>query len=147
MESIIHIQNINGEDCITDENGDIILKNILDIEKIEREDDYVIVFKTIKGEYSYINSLGLFFDEYSYKEYDIVCMLSNYWSDVSCYKIRKNGKYGIVAVTSGECILDCVFDELDLLYNNKFSFNKERIIKVKKDNKFFGLMDKSGAIL
>lgn len=129
MEFVVNVALVNGQDCIVDSDGNVVFEDIFNISKIEREDDFYIFFEIGNGEYSYINSLGLFFDEYSYKEYDMVSVFHN----LSFYKINKKGKYGLVVRSSGECILDCVFDEIELLHS-KFSFNS--VIKLKKNNKY-----------
>ena len=76
MNSIVRLQYSNEEYSIIDNFGNIIVGDIHNVEEFNRsENDTIIRFMTKDNEYSCINSLGLYFDKYSYKEYDIVCEL------------------------------------------------------------------------
>lgn len=133
MNSIVRLQYSNGEYSIIDNFGNIIVRNIHDVDEINRsENDMIIRFMTKDNEYSYINSLGLYFDKYSYKEYDVVCELVPLRP---IYKVKKNIKYGIINSYHNEMeMLSCVFDEIIFLPSNIFTNND--IVKLKKNDRY-----------
>lgn len=133
MNSIVRLQYNNEEYSIIDNFGNIIVGDIHNVEEFNRsENDTIIRFMTKDNEYSYINSLGLYFDKYSYKEYDIVCELIPLHP---IYKVKKNKKYGIINSYYNEAeILSCVFDEITFLPSNIFVNND--IVKLRKNDRY-----------
>lgn len=133
MNSIVRLQYNNEEYSIIDNFGNIIVGDIHNVEEFNRsENDTIIRFMTKDNEYSYINSLGLYFDKYSYKEYDIVCELIPLHP---IYKVKKNKKYGIINSYYNETeILSCVFDEITFLPSNIFVNND--IVKLRKNDRY-----------
>ena len=133
MNSIVRLQYSNEEYSIIDNFGNIIVGDIHNVEEFNRsENDTIIRFMTKDNEYSCINSLGLYFDKYSYKEYDIVCELIHLHP---IYKVKKNKKYGIINSYYNETeILSCVFDEITFLPSNVFVNND--IVKLRKNDRY-----------
>lgn len=134
MNSIVRLHKICDKYVIIDNNENIIIENIHDADEcLFSENDMIIRFTTDRNEYSYINSSsGLFFDKYSYKEYDIVCELI---PNSHIYKATKNGKYGLINANSNDNkTINCIFDELDFLRSNIFTGGD--VAKLKKDGKY-----------
>ena len=134
MNTIVRLHQISDKYVIIDDNENIIIENIHDADEcFLSEDDMIIRFMTDKNEYSYINSSsGLFFDKFSYKEYDIVCEIIPF---SQIYKATKNGKYGLINANSNDDrTINCIFDELEFIRSNVFT--GDDIVKLKKDSKY-----------
>lgn len=132
MTSVVRLQKIGDMYAVVDNTGKVIIGNIHDADELYREDDMIIRFMTKDNEYSYIDSNGLYFGKYSYKEYDVVCELLPMFP---IYKVKRNGKYGIINTNYSEKeLLNCEFDEINFLQCN--IFEDTDIVKVKKDDKY-----------
>lgn len=128
-------KNATGEYFITDKKGKIIIKDIHDVNSYCRKDGTrIITFRTNNNEYSYINYSGLFFDKYSYNEYELVCILV---PGFSTYKIKKNGKYGILndSRSFGVSQLNCEFDEIYFLRDLVFTLEHD-LVKLKRNGRY-----------
>ena len=133
MTSIVKLHQIDGRCIIIDNEGNIIADNIHGADETIVDDKMIIRFFNQDNEYSYIDSSGLFFNKYSYNEYDMVSELVP--PTCAIYKVYKKGKYGIINTYGREeRILHCIFDEIFFLQSN--IFNDGDIIKLKRNGKY-----------
>lgn len=130
MTSAIKLCKIGKEFSIVDNNGNIIVRNIQNIDEYNVGNNRFIRFMTSENEFSCIDSFGLFFGKFSFRKYDMVYALV----PGSIYKIRKNRKYGIIDSFDEKELVTCIFDEIDFLRSNIFDGGD--IIKLRKNNKF-----------
>lgn len=119
MSSMVKLRHRKGNYFIVDSTGNVIIKNIHDaiIRKFYRKKEYEILFITEENEFSYINSSGLFFDKYSYKEFDMVCTLVPIYNVY--YKIKHGNKYGLINESSN-ITTGYIFDKIESLRSNTF---------------------------
>lgn len=128
MGTSVELCRTTEGDVIVDNNGNVIISGIYDANKFDRGKDGVIIsFMTNDNEYSYINLSGLFFDKYSYEQYDMVCHILG----GAAYKVKKDGKYGL---TNEFRTLNCVFDEVTFLNSNTFICGD--IIRLRRGSKY-----------
>ena len=133
MTSIVKLHQIDERCVIIDNEGNIIANDIHDADEAIVGNKLIIRFFNQDNEYSYIDSSGLFFNKYSYKDYDMVSELVP--PTCAIYKVCKKGKYGIInTYAREERILHCIFDEIFFLQSN--IFNDGDIIKLKRNGKY-----------
>ena len=133
MTSIVKLHQIDERCVIIDNEGNIIANDIHDADEAIVGNKLIIRFFNQDNEYSYIDSSGLFFNKYSYKDYDMVSELVP--PTCAIYKVCKKGKYGIInTYACEERILHCIFDEIFFLQSN--IFNDGDIIKLKRNGKY-----------
>lgn len=129
MASVIKLCKADNEFSIVDNDGNIIVRDIQNVDEYNACDDRFIGFRTINNEFSCISLSGLFFGKFSFRKYDMVYELV----PGAVLKVRKGNKYGTIDC-GGEELISCIFDEIEFLYSNIF-VNRD-IIKLRRNNKF-----------